>query len=41
MDAVYRNTEMTGDQKREQLNDLQLRSNQVAERVVKASLADF
>lgn len=41
MDAVYRNTEMTGDQKRERLNDLQLRSNQVAERVVKASQADF
>ena len=41
MDAVYRNTEMTGDQKRERLNELQLRSNQVAERVVKASQADF
>ncbi|HGM6086817.1 TPA: LPD38 domain-containing protein [Pseudomonas aeruginosa] len=41
MDAVYRNTEMTGEQKRERLNDLQLRSNQVAERVVKASQADF
>ncbi|MBG4718162.1 hypothetical protein I5F71_02730 [Pseudomonas aeruginosa] len=41
MDAVYRDTSMTGDQKRARLNELQERSNQVAERIVKVAQADF
>lgn len=41
MDAVYRNAEMDGDAKRQRLTELQLRSNQIAERVVRLAGKDF
>lgn len=41
MDAVYRDQVMTGDQKRQRLDDLQRRANEVAERIVRVAGADF
>lgn len=41
MTAIYRDTNLSGDEKRRQLNDLQERSNQIAERMVKLAKADF
>ncbi len=41
MDAIYRSTTMDGEQKRQQLDALQRRANEVAERVVRAAGGDF
>jgi len=41
MDAVYRDTRMTAEQKRQRLDALQRQSNQVAERIVKLAGGDF
>lgn len=41
MDAVYRDTSMTPEQKRQRLDALQVRSNEIAERVVKLAGGDF
>ncbi len=41
MDAVYRDAQMDGDAKRQRLTELQLRSNQIAERVVRLAGKDF
>ncbi len=41
MDAVYRDTAMDGDAKRRRLEELQTRSNQIAERVVRLAGKDF
>lgn len=41
MDAVYRNAAMDGAAKRQRLSELQLRSNQIAERVVRLAGKDF
>ncbi|WP_322979104.1 LPD38 domain-containing protein [Pseudomonas sp. C11] len=41
MDAVYRDTRMTPEQKRQRLDALQLRSNAIAERIVKLAGGDF
>lgn len=41
MNAVSRSTTLTGAQKREQLDDLQRRSNAIAERIAKRVEADF
>jgi hypothetical protein len=41
MDAVYRDTRMTPEQKRQRLDALQRQSNQIAERIVKLAGGDF
>lgn len=41
MDRVYRDTQATADQKRQRLDALQLRSNQIAERIVRLAGGDF
>ncbi|MDH1865748.1 hypothetical protein N5D83_02805 [Pseudomonas chengduensis] len=41
MDAVYRDTSMTPEQKRQRLDALQRQSNQIAERIVKLAGGDF
>ncbi|CAE6949305.1 conserved protein of unknown function [Ectopseudomonas oleovorans] len=41
MDAVYRDTSMTAEQKRQRLDALQRRSNEIAERIVKMAGGDF
>lgn len=41
MDAVYRDTAMDGEAKRRRLEELQTRSNQIAERVVRLAGKDF
>lgn len=41
MDAVYRDPVMSGEQKRQRLDELQRRANATAERVVKLAGADF
>ncbi|MEQ6329070.1 LPD38 domain-containing protein [Pseudomonas chengduensis] len=41
MDAVYRDTRMTPEQKRQRLDALQRQSNEIAERIVKLAGGDF
>jgi len=41
MDAVYRDTGMSGEAKRAKLDQLQVRSNQIAERIVRRAEGDF
>lgn len=41
MDAVYRDTSMSGEAKRARLDQLQVRANQIAERIVRRAEGDF
>ena len=41
MDAVYRDTSMSGEAKRAKLDQLQVRANQIAERIVSRAGGDF
>lgn len=41
MDAVYRDTSMSGEAKRAKLDHLQVRANQIAERIVRRAGGDF